>query len=384
LVIIGKTNTPEMGLVGLTEPLAFGSTPNPWHLDYSPCGSSGGSAVAVASRMVPMAHASDGGGSIRLPASACGIFGLKPTRARTPLGPQVGEHWYGFTVEHAVTRSVRDSAALLDVTHGMDAGAPYGAPQYTGRFLDEVSTPPDKLTIAYTPKPLFGTHSHPECDQALEKAVKLCKELGHELVEAHPEFDRRGLRRAYFILVGSAVAVEVREAAKMTGQKPDPELFEPLTWVARQLGEVTTAGEAGQWLRFVHRETRRVCRFFEDCDLLLTPTMAAPPPRIGAYKMNPVERLFARTMRTLPTRTLANVFLDRLTEYDPQLDAVSNTMLFNMTGQPAMSIPHHVSSAGLPIGTQYVAKFGDEATLFRLAAQLEQAEPWAERLPSCA
>jgi amidase len=378
LVILGRTNSPELGIYGVTEPRLRGPARNPWDLGRTPGGSSGGSA-AVASRMVPMAHGGDGGGSIRIPAAHCGLVGLKPTRARNPSGPFAGEQWGGQVVEHVLARSVRDSAAALDATHGPDTGAPYVAPAPERPFLEEVGRTPGRLRIAFTTASLYAEQAHPDCVRAVQEAARLAEELGHELVEARPDFDRERLVRAYLLIVSVGTAAAVRGIAAQTGRPPRAADYEEPTWLLRIIGEKVGAARYEEARQFVQLEARRIAGFFEAHDVLLTATAARPPVRVGELAPKPSERAAIQLLRVLPLRRLLFLALDQMA-HGP-LTATPNTMLFNQTGQPAVSLPLFWNAEGLPIGTQWVGRFGDEATLIRLASQLEKARPWAARRP---
>ena len=360
LVIFGKTNTPELGLASSTEPRLFGPTRNPWNLAHSAGGSSGGSAAAVAAGMVPMAHATDGGGSIRIPASACGLFGLKPTRARNPMGPDAGEGWGGASVGHAVTRTVRDSAALLDATSGPDLGDPYWAPPPARPFLEEVRRDPGRLRIAIATSPWNRQPVDPECAEAARAAGRLCERLGHTIEEASPVIDAAALGAATLIVIGGNLRAAMEARAAALGRALDPSDVERITWLRAMDGHTARAADYARAIGVMHRTGRTVAPFFERFDVLLTPTMCRPPHPLGVIDM----------MTTDPEQYGQAV-----------LGTIGFTSLFNSCGSPAMSVPLAWSRAGLPLGVQFAAGFGDEATLFRLGAQLEAAQPWAERRP---
>jgi amidase len=379
LVFLGKTSLPEFGLMGVTEPELWGTTHNPWDLARTPGGSSGGAAAAVAARFVPAAHAADGGGSIRIPASACGLFGLKPSRGRVPLGPVLGDSWMGLVQEHAITRTVRDSAALLDAVDGSDVGAPYAAPAKSRPFAEEVRTDPPKLRIAFTDRALFGNDSHPDCTAAVRDAAELLEGLGHDVSESTPDYDKRGLTLAYLRIVASSVAADLSHYEQATGRKPTPDQFEIETWMMALIGRKTPASVLASDLALIGRATRGIGRFFENYDLLLTPTLAHPPVLIGELASSQSDRNAMKALMRLPVRKLLDKALDQLAA--EALNATPNTMLFNETGQPAASIPLFWSQSGLPIGVQAVAGFGREDLLFRVAGQLERARPWSDRLP---
>jgi amidase len=379
VIFIAKTNTPELGILGTTEPLLRGPTRNPWNLEHTAGGSSGGSAACVAARIVPMAHGGDGGGSIRIPASACGLFGLKPTRARIPVGPDLGEGWGGYVQQHVLTHSVRDSAAMLDATHGPELGDPYMAPPPARPFLQEVGAAPGRLRIAFSTGSLFGKKVHPDCVAAVRDAAKLCQELGHEVVEDVPRLDWGELVRAYLVTVIANVSLEAEEIGKRSKKAPNPADFEPSTWALVQLGRMLTAVELQRARNATHRASRQVAAFFERYDLFLDATLAYPPVRIGELALKSAELAALAVLRRAPVKPVFLRLLDELAANS--LERTPNTQLFNQTGQPAMSVPLSWNAAGLPIGVQFAARFGDEATLFRLAAQLEQARPWSGRRP---
>ena len=360
LVIFGKTNTPELGISPSTEPRLFGPTRNPWSHTHSAGGSSGGAAAAVAAGMVPMAHATDGGGSIRIPASCCGLFGLKPTRARNPMGPDVGEGWSGASVGHAVTRSVRDSAALLDATSGPDVGDPYWAPPPARPFADEVGRDPGRLRIALCTRPWNGQPVDPECAEAARAAARLCERLGHHVEEASPAVDAAALGAATRIVVGANVRFALEARAAALGRELAPSDVERITWARALDGHTARAADYARSIVAIHRAGRSVARFFTGPDVLLTPTMCRPPHALGVLDLDTTDDA---------------AFTAAL------LGAIGFTSLFNSSGNPAMSVPLAWSAGGLPLGVQFVGRFGDEATLFRLAGQLELAEAWAARRP---
>jgi amidase len=359
----GKSASPEMGLAPSTEPAMFGPCRNPWNLDFSAGGSSGGAAAAVAARVLPLAHATDGGGSIRIPASACGLFGLKVTRARNPSGPDVGEGWGGQSVGHCVSISVRDSAALLDASAGPALGDPYWAPTQSGSFLDEVARAPGKLRIAVCTKPWNSEPVDPDCRQAAEDAAKLCEDLGHKVTIARPEFDWPTLREATRIVICANVLATLQARAKVVGKALAPSDVEPLVWSAAELGQKYSAADYARSITNIHGVGRIVARFFVDYDILLTPTMCSPPSPLGVLSLSNRDT-------------------------DAYLTAVNRsigfTSLFNASGNPAASLPLHWTKQGLPVGVQIVAPFGDEATIFRLSAQIEAAKPWKGRRPPLA
>lgn len=379
LVVFGRTNTPELGIMGTTEPALRGPTRNPWDPSRSSGGSSGGSAAAVAARIVPAAHASDGGGSIRIPASACGVFGLKPTRGRVSHAPALGESWSGLDTHGAVSRSVRDSAALLDAIAGPVPGDPYAAPPAARPFLEECGAPPGRLRIAFTKESLFGRGTAPECAEAVASAARLLEDLGHEVVEARPTFSRDALVRAYLVVVAAGVAAEVRDLAARAGRRPGPGNLEPETWALLAGGRILSAEDLALAELEIHRAGRAVAAFHETHDLFLCSTTSLPAPPLGALASTALEKASLRIVARLRSRALVERMFSEIGA--KSFDATGNTMLFNQTGQPAMSVPLHRTAAGLPVGVQLAARFGDEATLFRVAAQLEAARPWAHLAP---
>ncbi|TAJ90873.1 amidase [Reyranella sp.] len=361
LVIFGMTTTPEMGLSASTETSFTGTTRNPWNLAHSPGGSSGGSGAAVAAGIVPFAHGSDGGGSIRIPASACGLFGLKPTRGRTPSGPMAGEGWGSLATSHVISRSVRDSAAALDATHGPAPGDPYCAPPVGESYLSASGTVPGRLKVALQLEPLSGVSVAPECHSAAFDAAKLLEALGHHVEEARPEGSWEELQHASWVLVASNVRLALRRRAQALGRTLSAADVDRVTWAAVEDAASMTAEAYAASVQTIHRHSRRMAAFHQTYDILLSPTLATPPVPLGAHHMdNPDPAAWREAMRA----------------FSPF------TSLFNMSGQPAMSVPLAWSDGGLPIGVMFAAGFGEEATLFRLAGQLEAARPWMHRRPS--
>lgn len=356
----GKSASPEMGITASTEPAMFGACRNPWNLAHSSGGSSGGAAAAVAARILPLAHATDGGGSIRIPASACGLFGLKPTRARNPSGPDVGEGWGGQSVGHCVSISVRDSAALLDISHGPDVGDPYFAPPPAGPYLAEVDRDPGKLRIALCTAPWNGEPVDPDCRQAAEDAARLCESLGHHVTVARPEINAGQFRDAARILVAANVLNTLSNRAAAIGKTFGPEDVEPITWSLAESAKKYGAADYANAINVIHHAGRLVARFFTHHDILLTPSMCTPPWPLGVLSLSAKDT------------DAFGVAINR---------SIAFTSLFNATGNPAMSVPLHWTAQGLPVGVQFVAPFGDEAMLFRLAAQLEAAKPWKDKRP---
>jgi amidase len=381
VIFLGKTNLPELGLAPVTEPELFGPSSNPWDLTRTTGGSSGGSAAAVATRMVPLAHGSDGGGSIRMPASCCGVFGLKPTRGRNPVGPDYGECWRGFHCEHVLTRSVRDSAAMLDATAGPDAGAPYFAAPPVRPFLREAGADPGKLRIAFTKKHFLGGIVDSDCIRGVEVAAKLCEDLGHEVAEAVPQVEGEALAGEFLTLICTEIRAFIEEAEVSLGKKASYRDFESITWVIGLLGKQHRGNEYAKALNLIQRMGRQIGDFFTEYDILLTPTLARPPLVTGALQIKGFQAVAMRLLGRLN----AGGVISRLMNVDAFAEQFFSFMpytpMFNATGQPAMSVPLYWSDTGLPIGMQFVGRYGDEATLFRLAGQLENARPWADCLP---
>lgn len=380
-VIFGKTNTPEFGLVPYTEPELFGATRNPWDPSRTPGGSSGGSAAAVAGGVVPLAGGNDGGGSIRIPASCCGLFGLKPTRGRVPCGPDHGQIWRGFAVDHVLTRSVRDSAAMLDAIAGPDVGAPYVAPPPDRPFLEEVERDPGRLRVALTAEPLLGTRMSDECRRAAERTGTLLEEMGHEVEVTAPDVERETFAEAFLVMVCAEVWADLKDAEAYSGRTASPGTVEPETWALALLGRRLSGGRLSSALRYLERTAREVGAFFEDYDVLVSPTLAWPPPSVGSLQRPPLERLTLRLLGHLRAGWLIELLggVDRTAS--DLFEFIPFPPLFNVTGQPAMSVPLARTGQGIPVGVHAAGRFGDEATLFRLAGRLEEARPWFDRLP---
>lgn len=379
-VFVAKSNCPELAILGTTEPEWRGPTRNPWNPDHSTGGSSGGTGALVASRALPLGHGGDGGGSLRIPASACGLVGLKATRGRIPLGPDWGEGWGGYVQWGVLTRSVRDSAALLDVLAGPMPGDPYAAPPPRRPFREEVGADPGRLRVGFSTRSFFGKETHPECKAATEAAAKLLAELGHEVEEATPRFDRDKLVKAYLTQVGVGVAAEIEEMERWTGRKARPDLFEPATWFLNQVGHTMSGLELQHARDAIQEAGRSLADFHGRYDLFLGPTLAHPPIRIGELALKPAERFGLGALRSLPIAGAIRAVLAGLAANN--FERTPNTQLFNQTGQPAISLPLHWSAAGLPIGVQLAAAMGREDLLLRVAAQLEAARPWIGRKPA--
>ena len=351
LVICGKTNTPELGLATTTEPRLHGPTRNPHQAQYSAGGSSGGAGAAVASGIVPVAHASDGGGSIRIPASCCGLFGLKPTRGRTPLGPDEMEGWGGLSTAHVISRSVRDSALVLDLTHGPETGSPYAAPPASRSWQLEIERPVRKLVIAVSSTSFTGAAVLPEIDNALQVLADRCRSLGHEVRQSALNVDSATHKGAHGVLAISHVAATLNRRAAVLGRVLREDDVERVTWQNYQAARSISGADYAMALHSVQQLGLTVAGFFAQNDLLLTPTMAMLPPRLGAMDMMGSEN---------------DHYLDILYRM------IAFTALFNDTGNPAISVPVAMSESGLPIGMQFVGPHGSEGLLLQVTRQLER------------
>jgi amidase len=361
LVTVGTTQTPEFGYCGTTEPIAFGPAHNPWKLGHSPGGSSGGSGAAVGARLVPIAHANDGGGSIRIPASSNGLVGLKPTRGRTPSGPDAADPLFGHAIEFAVTRSVRDAAALLDAVAGPDVGAPSQLVA-NGSFLEQSRRPGRRLRIACMTQSPFGAELHPECAASMQRTRALLNDLGHEVIDAMLTADWELFTKHVHVIwcVGTAAAIAM--AARATDRPISLDTLETATLACYEDGCRMTGLDVADALGYFNGVSRKVGHYFETIDVLLSPVAAQPPPKHGVIDQNAPG-------------------IDGITWTKRTFEWFPFTPLFNATGQPAISVPLHWSRDGLPMGSQFVGRFGAEATLLQLAQQLEEAAPWADRRP---
>ncbi len=357
LVMFAKTNTPEFGLEPVTEPELFGPCRNPWDLTRTSGGSSGGAGAAVAAGIVPAAHASDGGGSIRIPAACCGLFGLKPTRGRVSVAP-ANEGWGGFSIQHAVTRTVRDSAALLDAVCAPQPGDPYWATPPETPYLDEVGRDPGALRIGFITGGINVPAIDPECSGAVINAARLCESLGHHVFEARLDWDYPRVQIAAGVIVASSLAATLDNEALRRGRPVEQGEVEPGTWAFQAHGRSIPASVYIQALQTAHAFGRAAARSFQDFDILLLSTLGSPAVPIGWLREGGPEDFSPRLFQFMP-----------------------NTQAFNVSGQPAMTVPLAWSAQGLPIGVQFVARAGEEGTLFRLAGQLERASPWADRRP---
>lgn len=376
----GKTNVPEFGLVAVTEPTAFGPSRNPWNTERTPGGSSGGSAAAVASGVVPLASGNDGGGSIRIPAAWCGLFGLKPSRGRVPVGPQFGEIWNGAVQDHVLTRSVRDSAAILDAIIGPAPGDPYRYERPERPFREEVYSTPERLRIAFSTRSPIGMPVDRECVRAVEIAAHLLEGLGHSVEEKQPEIDGMDVARAYLNIYFGHVAADLRWLSGEVGADALHKV-ELVTRFVGMLGESIPAAEYVEWTRRWNDFGRAMGRFHQEHDLYLTPATASLPVEIGSLEQSLAERLGMMLAASTGAGRLvrASGIPEQLAL--EQLAPVPFTQLANLTGQPAMSVPLHWSEDGLPCGAHFMAAVGNEALLFQVAGQLEQAKPWWESRP---
>ncbi|MEM7543067.1 MAG: amidase [Pseudomonadota bacterium] len=359
-LILGKTNTPEYASKPTTEPLLYGPSKNPWDLSRSTGGSSGGAAAAVASGMVAVAHANDGGGSIRVPAAACGLVGLKPTRARNPLGPHYGDIGAGLICEHVVTRSVADNAALLDVLAGPLAGEPYGLPAATASYVDEVSREPGRMRIAFSDSALIETHVDPQCVAGVHEIATLLENQGHDIVEAKPNVEATNFSEFFTTIWICTMAWAIRDWERRTGRTPQKEHFEPHTWRMFCLDEQKRPSDFLMAVQDMHKFSLQVGPFFETYDAWLTPTLPIPAPPLGYFDYDKAHPKQAT---------------QRLEQFP------SFTSIANVTGNPAITLPLCCADDGLPIGMQLTAGNGKEALLLQLAGQLERAKPWAARWP---
>jgi amidase len=359
LITIGKTNLPEFAIGTTTEPRRFGATHNPWDPTRTPGGSSGGAGAAVAARVVPMAHGNDVGGSIRIPASCCGLVGLKPTRGRTTLAPHYGDIFSGYFAEHALTRSVRDCAVLLDAIAGPGIGDPYVAPSPERPYVEEVNRQAEPLTIGFSTVTPLGDPLDAECEKAIRKTAALCSSLGHEVVEAAPQFDAMDFWTRYTTVLASGVAWAVADWARRLDKELKEEYFEPFVWAFAERGRNLSAPQYLLAIQDVQHHVRAIERFYVDHDLWLTTTLGQPPVALGTlvYKEDPFE------------------LRRRMAMFSPY------TYITNATGQPAISLPLHWTATDLPVGLHFTARRGEEGMLIRLAAQLEQAAPWHARKP---
>ncbi|WP_327078405.1 amidase family protein [Litchfieldia sinesaloumensis] len=378
ITILGQTNVPEFALMGVTEPAHNGPSRNPWNPEYTPGGSSGGSAAAVASGMVPIAGANDGGGSIRIPGAFCGLFGLKPTRGRTPIGPNRGRSWQGASVDHILSRSVRDSAAMLD-HYEFDRASAFIAPPFNGSYLSASQTPITRpLKIAFTTDSPLGTSVHQECKDAVDQSIKLLESMGHHVVEKEAPIDGKKLANSYFMLYFAEVAATFTAIEEVIGRKVTSKDVEPTTWILGLLGKAVSAGEFLTSLKYWDKVAIQMEEFHDDYDLYITPTTAFPPSKIGELDPTSMEKMLIRAVGGLGLGGILKKtdFVDQLA--NKSLERTPFTQLANLTGQPAMTLPLHLTKDGLPCGVQVMARRGREDLLLQLAGQMEQTDRWVD------
>ena len=359
--MLGRGSSSEYGIVGNVETALFGPTRNPWNPGHIAGGSSGGSAAAVAAGIVPMAHASDGLGSIRIPAAACGLVGMKPTRDRVPNLPDGFDYAMGFCVDHVVTRSVRDSAAMLDATGIPETGSPYACPDKAGPYRDEVGRRVGKLRIAWSAETPSGQPIDPSVLAVLQHTASTLAALGHDVREEGLGIDHRAMARARAPVSAANFAAGMRRVIDEVGREPREDELEPMTWAALQGSRLVTGEQAFWGYQELRMLTREVVRRFDSFDVYLCPVMSSPPPPIGFS--DPA---------TVPPREINK----------RQAALYPFAAVFNFTGQPSISLPLGMSDDGLPIGMMFTGRYADEATLYRLAGQLEKEMPWAERRPA--
>jgi amidase len=360
LIPFGKTNVPEAGLTPFTESHLYGPARNPWEVSRTPGGSSGGSAAAVAAGIVPLAHGNDGAGSIRIPASCCGLVGLKPTRGRNSLAPMLGDALGGLVAEHVLTRTVRDCAAALDATEGAVAGDPYVAPPKKRSYMEAISATGPRLRIAFSARGTSGDNAHPDCVAAVENAARLCAGLGHHVEEFAPAMEFSEVALGFITIFAAGCAFTIESVKQLLGKEPSLETLESLTWNLYELGKQVSAAQYLIAVATLQRASRTFAQLFENYDVLLTPTLGGPPLKVG-------------TVDTMaPTANLTDETIVKFIHISP---------VYNISGQPAVSLPLYWNADDLPIGVTFGARFGDEDTLFTLAAELERAQPWSGRRP---
>jgi amidase len=379
LLFLGQTNVPEFSLMGITEPQLHGATKNPWHTEYTPGGSSGGAAAAVASGMVPVAGANDGGGSIRIPAAYCGLFGLKPTRGRTPVGPKAGRHWQGASVDHVITRTVRDSAAILDMLNIHEKEAAFQAPVFNGSYLDCLNKPLDgRLKIAFSIESPIGTEVHSDCAKAVKQTAVLLEGMGHHIEEKNAPADGKAIANAYLTMYFGEVAASITNLEGVLGRKAKSSDVEPSTWLLGLLGRATSAEEFVLSLREWDQAAFAMEGFQEEYDLYMTPATAYPPAKIGELELKSLEKLLIKAVGSFGMGSLLKKsgIVDQIAEQS--LKRTPFTQLANLTGQPAMSVPLGNTAEGLPAGVQFSAARGREDLLLQIAAELEKTESWTD------
>ena len=379
LNIFGKTNTPEFGNSAYTEPVAFGPCRNPWNTSRTPGGSSGGSAAAIAAGIVPMAHGNDGGGSLRIPASCTGLFGLKPSRGRMPGDAEIPDLLGALVCDHVMSRSVRDSAAMLDLGHGGDTGLLWGAPQPRETYLASAGRDPGRLRIASMTSPMFARSIDPECVAAQANAAKLLTGLGHIVEEAEPEIDYAEALSAFVVLFFTEIAQAIGLAEEVTGRRFGRSEIEVVPWFAKSYFRSLKPAAIAHATYVQGKLARTYATFMANYDVLLMPTLGMPPIAIGALKPNAIESATIDIASATRFGPLAKIIIKELGT--KAFAWTPSTPLFNMTGQPGMSVPLHWSAGGLPVGMQFIGRYGDESTLFQLAGQLERAQPWFDKRP---
>ncbi|SOC40575.1 amidase family protein [Ureibacillus acetophenoni] len=375
-IFVGQTNVPEFALMGITEPHVYGPTRNPWNLDHTPGGSSGGSAAAVASGMVPIAGANDGGGSIRIPGAYCGLFGMKPSRGRTPVGPN-GRNWQGASVDHILSRSVRDSAAMLDDIRLFEKTAAFHAPPFEGSYLEMVNVPlKRKLRIAFSVRSPLGSEVHQECQEAVYNTAKLLESMGHYVDEIAAPVDGRKIAKSYLTMYFGEVAAAITSLEELLGRKASMQDVEQTTWILGLVGKATSAEEVVLSIREWDQAAYAMETFHETYDLYMTPTTAFLPAIIGELEPKKSERM---AMQVAGKMSLGGLLkrtgiVEQVAENN--LKRTPFTQLANLTGQPAMTVPLHLTVDGFPVGVQFMAARGREDLLYSLAGQLEQSDLW--------
>ena len=380
MVFVGYTNVPEFALMAVTEPKQYGPARNPWNTNVTPGGSSGGSAAAVASGMVPVAGASDGGGSIRIPASYCGLFGLKPTRGRTPVGPQAGRHWQGASVSHVLSRTVRDSAAILDcLASARDTTRAFLPPSFAGHYSDVVGRGLNKrLRIAYSIQSPLGTEVDEDCLQAVLQTARVLESMGHDVVEQTAPIDGRQIAKSYITMYFGEIGAELQALERILGRKANRHDVEPTTWLLGTLGKATSAADFVMSLNEWDKAAMQMETFHETYDLYITPTTAMRQAKIGELELKFAEKALVSMVDKFGIAKILQKtgVVDTLVE--TSLRRTPFTQLANLTGQPAMSVPMYQTADGLPLGVQVIAARGREDLLYQLAAELEQRPEWTD------
>jgi len=382
LLPFARTNCPEWGLAPVTEPRLFGPCRNPWNRELTPGGSSGGSAAAVAAGIVPAAHANDGGGSIRIPASCCGLVGLKPSRGRTPAGPRRRDAWWGASIDHVLTRSLRDTAALLDLVSGPDVGAPYSAPPPPYAYREATARDPQRLRIALCTEPLLSRTVDAPCREAAEAAAGLFEDLGHAVERFTPTVPREAILHDYMVLVAANTSAEVALAAARHGRRPRRAELEPTTRALARLGRALSGDEVALAWERLGIFSRALAHALDRYDVLLTPTLSQTPRPIGALEPRGMKRAALAILNTLP---LAKGFLmaDALALFaEDVFEFIGYTPLANITGQPSLSLPLGQTGDGVPVGVLATGRYGAEHDLISLGAQAERARSWHHRFPA--